>query len=93
MSLLKLQLRIALADLLEVAPEDISLTADLGEQGVDSLLALRLARKIADATGCEIDLEWLFDHPNLEQLAGFLEAQGVRAVPAPSARLGAGAAA
>lgn len=86
MSLLKTHLRIALADLLAVAPEEVSLTTDLGAQGVDSLIALRLARKIADATGYDIDLEWLFDHPTLEQLAAFLEAQGATVSQAGAAR-------
>lgn len=43
--------------------------------GLDSLTSLRFARKAQDALGVEIDLEWLFDHPTIADLACFLEAR------------------
>lgn len=67
-----------LAQVRGVNPDSVSATADLADQGVDSLTGLRFARKIEDLTGSEVKLEWLFDNPNLEQLAAFLESQAVR---------------
>ena len=66
-------LRQELAELLDLPPERLSLTVGLTEQGVDSLVGLRLLRKIADVTGEEADLEWAFDHPTIQQLARFLD--------------------
>ena len=62
-----------LAAVIEVEPQQLSTTKTFGEQGVDSLIGLRFARKIEELTGNEVDLEWLFDHPTIEQLAVFLE--------------------
>lgn len=41
--------------------------------GLDSLSSLRFARKAEEALGIEIDLEWLYDHPTVEELARFLD--------------------
>lgn len=69
-------LRDALARLLKVEPASLPLDADLGEQGVDSLVALQFARDIRPlAGGEEVDLEWLYDHPSIARLAGFLAAR------------------
>jgi aryl carrier-like protein len=78
------ELRGVLADLLQVAPEQIAGGRTLSELGVDSLVGLRFARKIQEATGAEFDLEWLFDHPTIEQLAAFLAASAGRPQPATS---------
>ncbi|WP_162253026.1 acyl carrier protein [Duganella sp. Root1480D1] len=66
------ELRMLLAGLLQVPPEQLASGSTLSELGVDSLLGLRFARKIQDTTGTEFDLEWLFDYPTIEQLAAFL---------------------
>jgi acyl carrier protein len=66
-------LQSALAELMQLAPEQISLTVPLSEQGVDSLIGLRLARKMTELTGIEIDLERIYDYPSIDQLARFLE--------------------
>lgn len=66
------ELRMLLAGLLQVPHEQIASGSTLSELGVDSLLGLRFARKIQDATGTEFDFECLFDNPTLEQLADFL---------------------
>ena len=67
----------SLAELLEVGPSEISVTQPLGEQGVDSLIVLRLARKIQDRTGEEFEPEWILDQPTITQLAGFLDQRSV----------------
>ena len=66
-------MRQAMADLLELPVSAISLTLDFTEQGIDSLLALRLARKLNDLCGREIDIEWLFDYPSISQLAARID--------------------
>ena len=73
MSTLEHQLRNALAKLMDVAPESLSTTQDMSEQGVDSLLGLRFARQVQELTAVEVELEWLYDHPSIAQLAAFLE--------------------
>jgi acyl carrier protein len=66
-------LQAALAESMNVAPEQIALDVPLSEQGVDSLIGLRLARRINELTGTEIDLEWIYEYPSITLLAGFLE--------------------
>ena len=67
-------LREALAALLEQDPADVDPTALLSDLGVDSLIGLRLIRKIHDLTGRQIELEWLYDYPTIQHLAAFLDA-------------------
>ena len=71
-------LREALAELMAVEAKTLSLTTTFDEQGVDSLIGLRFVRKIQDATGMDIELEWVFDHPTIEQLAQFLDERAGR---------------
>ena len=66
-------LRDALAELMEIDKSQISVTRHFSEQGVDSLIGLRLTRKLEDLLGCEVEIEWLFDHSNIQQLARFLD--------------------
>lgn len=73
MSKHELWLRDALADLMGVDPSEVSLTNSFAEQGLDSLVGLRLARKLQDALEIEIELEWLFDYPSIRELSQFLE--------------------
>jgi len=73
MSTYEQYLQSALAELMHLPPEQISLTVPLSEQGVDSLIGLRLARKMTELTCIEIDLEWIYDYPSIDQLALFLE--------------------
>ena len=63
----------ALAELMAVPVDQISLSEPLSEQGVDSLVGLRLARKLNELTGGEVDLEWIYDYPSIDLLARFLE--------------------
>jgi acyl carrier protein len=72
MTELEQHLRSALAQVMEVDVQKISLTDTFAEQGVDSFIGLRFARKIQDLCGIEIELEWLFDHPTLRDLSLFL---------------------
>lgn len=62
-----------LAEVMNVPANDISSTATFSQLGMDSLTGLRFARKIKDAFGVEIELEWIFDYPTIEKLAGFLD--------------------
>jgi acyl carrier protein len=75
MSILQSHLIAALADVMELPPTQVSPTKSFTEQGVDSLTALRLARKIHDRTGIEIELEWFLDYPNILELERFLGEQ------------------
>ncbi len=68
-------LRNILANLLEMPAEEIALDQNLAEQGLDSLLGLRLTRHIKDELGIEVELESLFDYPSINELAAFLETQ------------------
>jgi acyl carrier protein len=47
-----------------------------GELGLDSIAGLRFARRAEDALGMHIELEWLFDYPNVAELVSFLETRG-----------------
>lgn len=75
-------IRDALAVLMDMPAQDISITDDLSEQGVDSLVGLRLARKIEEYTGRAIELEWLYDYPTIAGLAGFIERHNLAPTPA-----------
>jgi aryl carrier-like protein len=77
-------LRDALARLLQVEASTLPLDADLGEQGVDSLVALQFARDIRPLAGGEVDLEWLYDHSSIQRLAAFLAARRESAAAVPS---------
>ena len=68
-------LRNALAGVIEVDAQDVSLTVPFAEQGVDSLLGLRFVRQVQDLLDTEIELEWMFDHPTIRQLSDFLDKQ------------------
>ena len=63
----------ALAEVLEVDPSQISATQTFAEIGVDSLLGLRLTRKMEDRCCIEVELEWLFDNPSVRELSRFLD--------------------
>jgi len=66
-------LRDALAVLLEIDAEQVSMSTPFAELGLDSLLGLRFARAIEDRIGSEVEFEWVFDYPTVHELAGFLE--------------------
>lgn len=85
MSMLQSHLIAALAEVMEVPPTQVSPTKNFTEQGLDSLTALRLARKIHDRTAIEIELEWLLDYPTILELERFL---GEQALSAPLAAPG-----
>lgn len=65
-------LRNALAALMEIDPAALVLDQRLDEQGVDSLLGLRFARKVEDLIGAPVDLEWIYDYPTIAALAAHL---------------------
>ncbi|MBO9883278.1 acyl carrier protein [Xanthomonas sp. D-109] len=41
--------------------------------GLDSLSSLRFARKAEESLGIEVDLEWFYDHPTVQELARHLD--------------------
>ena len=84
MSMLQSHLIAALADVMEMPATQVSPSKSFTEQGLDSLTALRLARKIHDRTAIEIELEWLLDYPTILELERFL---GEQAPSVPAAAL------
>lgn len=75
----------AIAEVLHLDPAQISRSRSFFEQGIDSLAGLRICRRLADLSGIEIDVEWIFDHPSIEQLAAFLHERQEPAVAARQA--------
>jgi acyl carrier protein len=73
MTAIETSLMSTLAQLLELKIEQVSLDVPFAEQGLDSLLGMRLARKVADISGLEVDPAWMFDYPSVRTLAAFLE--------------------
>ena len=69
----ELALRDALGALLEIDPAALVPDQRLDEQGVDSLLGLRFARKVEDLLGAPVELEWIYDYPTIATLAAYLE--------------------
>ncbi len=63
------------AQLLDSPGEHVSASVSLSELGLDSVMALRLAAAVSDRLGREFDPVLLFDHPTLDQLARYLQAQ------------------
>lgn len=63
----------ALANVLQIDARDISPSASFAECGLDSLSGLRFARRLEEKLGMPIELEWLFDHPTISELARLLE--------------------
>ncbi|MCV3213932.1 acyltransferase domain-containing protein [Plectonema radiosum NIES-515] len=53
-------------------PESISLETGFFDLGIDSLIAVELRNKLRSATGVELPVGVLFDHPTINQLASFL---------------------
>lgn len=72
-----------LAALLGVGVDDICPDTPFDEQGMDSLIGLRFARKIQDGLRIQFDPEWLYDHPSITRLAQFLDAQLFSQAAAP----------
>ena len=66
-------LRDALGALMDIDPAALELDKRLDEQGVDSLVGLRFARKVEDLLGAPVDLEWIYDYPTIAALAAYLE--------------------
>jgi len=75
----ELLLRGTIAKVMGIDPEGISGSRSFFEQGIDSLSALRICRSLADALGHDVELDWVFDHPTIEQLAAHLERHGAAA--------------
>ncbi len=68
-------LRDTLAELLDVDGTQVSVTQTFAELGMDSLIGLRLTRKLQDRIDEEVELEWIFDYPSIRKLSQFLDAR------------------
>ncbi|MFB6392740.1 type I polyketide synthase [Polymorphospora sp. 2-325] len=86
--------RAEVAAVLGRAPEDVPPDGAFAELGFDSLSALELAERLADASGLELAGTLAFDYPNPATLAGYLAARtnppAAAAAPAPVAGASAG---
>ena len=51
----------------------VSAGTAFSELGLDSIAGLRFMRKAQDELGIEIELEWMYDHPCVAELAQFLD--------------------
>jgi myxalamid-type polyketide synthase MxaB len=62
-----------MADILGFStPDDIDLHQPLADLGVDSLMAVELANQLEQNLGPTIPSSFLFEHPTLEELVGYL---------------------
>lgn len=62
-----------LREFVDADADHITPVTKFAELGLDSLAGLRFTRKVQDAFGIEIELEWLFDYPSVAELACFLD--------------------
>lgn len=68
-------LRNAFSELTGIDANQISSTQSFADLGVDSLVGLRLTRKLQDFLETEVELEWIFDNPSIYELSRFLDAR------------------
>lgn len=69
---LKSQVRQLLAATLYLDVEQVSDRTNFTDLGLDSILAVEFARKVAGELGVELTTAALYDHPNVEALVGYL---------------------
>ncbi len=74
------RLRAMVAAALYVEPDSIDISAGLADLGLDSILAVELAREINIIFGTTLQAARLYDYPTIEALAGFVTGS---AVPMP----------
>ena len=68
-----------LAALMDIDGAELCCVTPLDQQGVDSFVGLRLAKKIEKDTGVAISLRSIFDYPNLRDIAAAIDAGAARA--------------
>jgi acyl carrier protein len=68
-------LRDTLASFLSIDPGSLTASTNLFELGIDSLLGLRLIRKLNETLDLDLELDSLFDHPTLGELAQAIDAR------------------
>lgn len=68
-----------LAALMNVEVTDLCSETPLDQQGVDSFVGLRLAKRIEKDLGIAISLKSIFDYPNLRDIAAAIDARPARA--------------
>jgi acyl carrier protein len=62
----------AIADLLGVPADTVSVSTPFNELGLSSMQLARLTAVLEDALGVEIPLTDLFDHPDIDRLVDHL---------------------
>lgn len=65
----------SLASLMHVDVAQLSATAPLDEQGVDSFVGLRFIKNIEKKTGVAISLKLFFDYPTIADIAAYIDAR------------------
>ena len=79
------ELRRLVAAELGVAPDDLDVDVPLAERGMDSILALRIRKRIEQSTGGAIGVTALWNHPTVRALARHLGTDvGTPSVGTPS---------
>ncbi|WP_039521650.1 acyl carrier protein [Xanthomonas arboricola] len=58
---------------MDVDAGQVSAETAFSALGLDSIAGLRFMRRAQDALGIEIELEWMYDHPSVAELARFLD--------------------
>ena len=80
--LLVRHVRDEVARVMGLPPELVDVRRGLFEMGMDSLTALDLKNRLRASVGLDVPATVVFEHPNIEAIAGFLSDQLVGAVPA-----------
>ena len=73
-----------IAEVMGADPAAVSTSRSFFEQGVDSMSGLRICRRLGDQLGFDVDLEWVFDHPTIDQLAEHLRGRAAEAGVTPA---------
>ncbi|MGH8641527.1 MAG: acyl carrier protein [Burkholderiales bacterium] len=61
-----------LADVLDMAPDDIGTTTPFGRFGLDSAATIILAGDLMEWLGCHIESDVVYQYPTVQSLARFL---------------------
>ncbi len=77
------RIRAMVAAALYVDADSIDVTAGIADLGLDSILAVELAREINVSFGTTLQAARLYDHPTIEALAGFVTGSAAPEPPRP----------
>jgi NAD(P)-dependent dehydrogenase (short-subunit alcohol dehydrogenase family)/acyl carrier protein len=65
---LELHVRAQVGDVLQIDAQDLELDYSLGDQGMDSLMAVELRNRLETSLGFELSTTLLFSHPTVREL-------------------------